>query len=225
MQKSDNPPQKGCVDILVIPIIASVVAGIIAGILLLFMQYRSGLFEKADETRPTPIGLMLPTIAPSTQAAVAKTTVPPIQTLIPTSAPTKILPTTTVQPSTSPPTELIQPLPSAYIVLYKDNTFRGSSLKIDLDDCGKININQDSVLHDSTSSFMLVAPSNVEVVLVQHHTYDGDYPGNTGMWRGNNGNLQVNINELKAQGVHDNVSSIQWRIDGKLLSDRTCQVD
>jgi len=109
----------------------------------------------------------------------------------------------------------------AYIILYKDDTFSGASLRIDLDDCGRVDIKRDSALYDSTSSFILVAPNNVEIVLVQNLTSDG-YTGNTGSWQGNNESLQVNIDELKDLGVHDNVSSIQWLVDGKLLNDRIC---
>jgi hypothetical protein len=49
MLTSGNPQEKGCLDKLVIPIMVAVVAGII----VLFIQYRSGLFEKMDESSPT----------------------------------------------------------------------------------------------------------------------------------------------------------------------------
>ena len=164
------------------------------------------------------------TILPSTETSAPPTSTsiipPPTETAAPPTATLTPVPSFTPTPSptlTSPP-----PLPSAYIILYKDDSFRGSTLRIDLDNCGKVNIDQNNDLHDSTSSFILYAPSNVEIVLVQHHTYDGDYPGKTGIWRGNDGSLQVNKDELIAQGVHDNVSSIQWLINGLLLNDRTC---
>jgi hypothetical protein len=106
----------------------------------------------------------------------------------------------------------------AYIILYKHDTYHGSSLKIWLKDGGKANIRKDHDVHDEASSFELFAPTNVEVVLCENHTYDGNYPGATGTWRGNSNRLQVNKGQLKDRGIHDNLSSLAWYLNGQLYN-------
>ena len=107
----------------------------------------------------------------------------------------------------------------AYIILYKDDSWKGPALPIYLRNGGKANISETHAVHDETSSFKLWAPSNVSVQLCENHTYD-NWPGEAHRWRGNNSLKEVNKGELKAHGVHDNISSVAWYVDGRLYNDR-----
>jgi hypothetical protein len=94
-------------------------------------------------------------------------------------------------------------------------------LQIRLGDGGIANIAKSNPVHDATSSFTLVAPKNVTVRLCKDHTYDSDFRlSDCGAWRGTGGQLKVNKDELKAQGVHDNISSVIWYVDGQRYNDR-----
>jgi hypothetical protein len=113
----------------------------------------------------------------------------------------------------------------SFIRLYKKGAFRGDFLDIKVTDCGVVNINSAHNLkfHDSIYSFELFAPTNVEVVLAEHLSFDERFPGKIGRWRGNNDRLQVDIAELRALGLQDEISSVIWLIDGQLSERTYCQ--
>ena len=109
-------------------------------------------------------------------------------------------------------------LSNSYIRLYKQKGFNGEYLDIKLTSCGIVNINSNSVFHDSISSFDLFAPPNVEVFLTEHQYYDARFPGNYGLWQGNNGHLRVDVGELKALSLQDEISSVIWVVNGELIT-------
>ena len=103
------------------------------------------------------------------------------------------------------------------IRLYQHDSWQGPELTIHIRDGGTTDISEDNSVHDSTSSFQLFAPTNVEVELCQHHKSDDNFPGNTKKWRGNDNIVSINKSALKEHGVHDNVSCIRWYLNDNLV--------
>ena len=119
---------------------------------------------------------------------------------------------------------LPEPPIEAYLVLYKEPTFSGPSLKVRLDDGGRVDIRSGHALFDAASSCELFAPPNVEVMLVEHTLGYDKYPGATRRWRGNGDRLRIERRELVQAGLKNDVSSISWFVDGKLPDRRTAVV-
>jgi hypothetical protein len=129
-------------------------------------------------------------------------------------------------PSQCPP--FLTPTPThapsdVYVRLYENRAFGGDFLDVSITDCGLVNLDPNGKFNDSISSFELFAPTNVEVVLAEHHYRDDRFPGKIGRWHGNNGSIQVNTSELRALGLQDEISSVIWLVDGQPPERTYCQ--
>lgn len=95
----------------------------------------------------------------------------------------------------------------------------GKCIDLYLTNGGLVDIAPRSPFNNAISSFVLYAPENVEIVLMDQLTPDLKVLGQLCRWRGNGGELRISEDELNACNINNKTSAISWLVDER-LSDR-----
>lgn len=95
----------------------------------------------------------------------------------------------------------------------------GKCIELYLINGGLVDIAPHSPFNNAISSFVLYAPENVEIVLMDQLTADLKVLGQHCRWRGNGGELRVTEDELNACNINDKTTAVSWLVDER-LSDR-----
>ena len=105
----------------------------------------------------------------------------------------------------------------ARITLFKDKNFGGNSIDIYLKDGARVILNRNCrQLYKKVSSLILEAPRRVSITVYQTgscyncKTYTGTW------WGWGTTPRKVNQRTLKFYGVHDNITYLEFRVDGYL---------
>ncbi|MCD4794698.1 MAG: hypothetical protein K8R54_15790 [Bacteroidales bacterium] len=97
-----------------------------------------------------------------------------------------------------------------YVKLFKDDTWRGRSLTVDIKYGIKIyNIDRGNPVHDEASSVIIGVPIGYTVQLCNHHSTDGRFPGNMYSMKSTGQVIYLNKDTFKRYGIHDEISSVR----------------
>ena len=111
---------------------------------------------------------------------------------------------------------------SAHIRIWKHSNYRGPQLLLWLNHGARINLSKCKTLNNNTSSIMLNAPIGTSITVFDQRRSHRMRPTYSGTWWGQGMGIKqwLNVGKLKYLRVHDNITDIEFKVDGRLANEK-----